>query len=167
MTWPRCALTYSRMWPVWVMISPLVERLRSRSRRVAPQASGMPSSRWRTVLPTRAMFSRSTPDSGSSKSSRSGRWAMSCKSSERLISPPEKPALTSRSRNWSKCTLRAMAGMSISRPRPQSSTSLPVGRPWMVGGRWKDMPMPRRARSYMGAWVMSCPLKMIRPSVTS
>ena len=42
-------------------------------------------------LPTTWRFSRSTPDSGSSRSTILGSWASSCRSSERLSSPPEKP----------------------------------------------------------------------------
>jgi len=38
----------------------------------------------------RAIFSKSTPDSGSSSNIRSGRCASNCISSLRLISPPEK-----------------------------------------------------------------------------
>ncbi len=44
---------------------------------------------------------------------------MSCSSSERLISPPEKPALMSLSRKSVKFILVAMPSMSTSLPEPQ------------------------------------------------
>jgi len=91
---------------------------------------------------------------------------MSCTSSDRLISPPENPALMSRSRKSVKFILAAMPATSTSRPPAQIWIICRVLSPLTVGGRWYDMPMPSRARSLMGRFVMSTPLKVIFPAVT-
>ena len=113
-TWPWSAGTSLRMWPVWVTIS-------------AAFADPAPSrsSRRRIPAPTTAMLSRSTPDSGSSKSASAGSSASSCSSSERLTSPPESPTLRSRSSRASVPIERARAPRSDAPRAPAPLDDLP------------------------------------------
>ena len=113
----------------------------------------------------RPMFSRSTPDSGSSSMTKSGDCAESCRSSDLLISPPEKPTFTSLS--MKSCILNSFSRPVVPFPLAAVTfTSSPSLTPITFGGLCIIIPMPSLARWSTDMPVMSSPLKMILPEVT-
>src|SRR3546814_4712379 len=80
----------------------------------------------------------------SSKRLRSGRLRRSFRISHRLISPPENPALTSRSAKPLKSS--AEASDSSSAEDPIAAVNASTVTPSKAGGRWNDM--PRRSEEH-------------------
>src|SRR3954471_2853122 len=141
----------------------------------------MPCSAWSLATPSATVrsASMSRPESVSSSTAISG-WSIAiCRISARFFSPPEKPSLRWRDVNARSTSSSSTACLSLSRNsltligfslRPvlmAMRRKLAIETPGMATGYWKARNRPEWARSSGSASVMSSPLNVIVPSVTS
>src|SRR3954471_16086758 len=141
----------------------------------------MPCSAWSLATPSATVrsASMSRPESVSSSTAISG-WSIAiCRISARFFSPPEKPSLRWRDVNARSTSSSSTACLSLSRNsltligfslRPvlmAMRRKLAIDTPGMETGYWKARNRPEWARSSGSASVMSSPLNVIVPSVTS